>query len=59
MHCAECCIYLVFNVGLLGFVQVNLEQSGTIQTDSDPFTNYFSRINKIIQNSVVDSLESS
>ena len=49
----------MLNVGLLGLVQVDLEQAGTIKTDPDPLANNLSWVDKIIQDGVVDSLESS
>ena len=50
---------LVFDVGLLGLVQVDLEQAGTIQTDPDSLANNLSWVDKVIQDVVVDSLQSS
>ena len=44
----------MFYVGLLILVQMNLEESGSIQTDPGPLSNDFSRVNEVVQDSVVD-----
>merc|ERR1719410_944928 len=49
------CICLVFNVGLLGLVQMNLEKAGSIEPNSDSLSNNLCRVDKVIQDGVVYS----
>merc|ERR1719194_312206 len=49
---------LMLNVGLLGFVQVDLEEARPIQTDSYSLPDNLSRIDQVIQDSVVHGHQS-
>merc|ERR1719476_1159157 len=49
---------LVFNVGLLVLIQMNLEQTGTVKTETNPFADNFCRVNKVVEDSIVDSHQS-
>ena len=50
--------YLVFNVGLLVLVQMNLEQTGTVKTETNPLADNFCRVNKVVEDSIVNSHQS-
>merc|ERR1719230_1771489 len=49
---------LVFNVGLLIFIQMNLEETGAVKTESDPLANNFCRVHKVVEDSTVNSYQS-
>merc|ERR1719203_2121203 len=49
---------LVFNVGLLVLVQMNLEQTGTVKTETNPLSDNFCRVNKVVEDSIVNSHQS-
>jgi len=44
----------VLNVGLLGLVQVDLEEASSVQADPDPLSNNLSWVDKIIQDSCMN-----
>jgi hypothetical protein len=46
--------HLVFNVGLLVLVQVDLEESGAVKTDPGALANDLSGVDQVIENSVVN-----
>ena len=46
--------YLVFNVGLLGLVQVDLEEPGAVEADAGPLANNLGGVDQIVQEGVVD-----
>ena len=46
--------YLVFNVGLLILVQVDLEKSATVQSDADSLADDFGRVDQVVKDGVVD-----
>jgi hypothetical protein len=48
----------VFNVSLLGFVEMNLDQTRAIQLDADSFANNLSREAEIIQDRVMNRCQS-
>ena len=48
----------MFNVGLLVLVQMNLEQSGSIQTETNPLADDLSGVDKIIKDSTVHGNQS-
>lgn len=47
-------IYLVLNIRLLTFVQVNFYQLRSVQLFSDSFTHYLHRVNQVFQKCIVD-----
>lgn len=46
--------YLVLNVRLLVLVQVDLEQPGTVQTNSGPLSHDLGGVDEVVKDSVVD-----
>jgi hypothetical protein len=44
----------VLNVGLLVFVEVNLEESGSVKANPDSLSNNLGRVDQVIENGVVD-----
>ena len=50
--------YLVFNVGLLVLVQMNLEQTGAVKTETNSLADNFCRVNKVVEDSIVNSHQS-
>ena len=50
--------YLMLNVGLLVFVEVNFEESGSVKTNPDSLSNNLGRVDQVIENGVVDSHQS-
>ena len=46
-------IYLVFNISLLSFVKMHLNESCAIQLDADPLANNFRRIAQVFKNGIV------
>merc|ERR1719447_1097438 len=48
---------LVFDVGLLIFIQMNLEQTGAIKTESNPLSNNFCGVHEVIEDSTVNSYQ--
>ena len=51
--------YLVFNVGLLGLVEMNLNETRAVQLNSNPFADDFWREAEVFKNGVVDSCKGS
>ena len=49
--------YLVFNISLLVLIQMNLEKTGSIKTETDPLSYNFCRVHKIIKDSTVNGNE--
>jgi hypothetical protein len=45
--------HLVFNVGLLVLVQVNLEEPGSVQPDPDPLAHDFGGVDEVVEDGVV------
>ena len=45
--------YLMFNVGLLILVQMNLEKAGSVKTESDPLADNLSRVHEVVKDSTV------
>ena len=50
--------YLVFNIGLLILIQMHLEQSSSVKTESDSLADDFCRIDEVIKDSAVYSDQS-
>lgn len=48
----------MFNVSLLGLIEMNLDETGSIQTDANPLAYDLSGVDKILQNSFMDSSKS-
>ena len=48
---------LVLDVGLLGLVQVDLEQTRTVLADPDPLADYLSWVDEVVQDVVMHSLQ--
>ena len=46
--------YLVFNVGLLIFIEVDLKKPGAVQPDADALAHDLGRVNEVVQDGVVD-----
>jgi hypothetical protein len=49
---------LVFDVGLLVLVEMNLEEPGAIETDPGAFANNLGRVDEVIENGIVHSHQS-
>ena len=46
--------YLVLNVGLLVFVEMNLEESGSVELDPDTLANDLGGVDEVIEDRVVN-----
>jgi len=44
----------VFDVGLLVLVEMDLEESGSVKPDPDTLANDLSRVNKVVEDGVVN-----
>ena len=55
---AEHGTYLVFNVGLLILIKMTLEETGTVQAESNPLANDFCGVDQVIKDSTVHSNQS-
>merc|ERR1719378_1091413 len=50
-------VCLVFNIGLLGLVQMNLKETGSIKPDLDSLSNNLSWVDEVVQDAVMDGQE--
>merc|ERR1719378_1702597 len=50
-------VCLVFNIGLLGLVQMNLKETRSITPDLDSLSNNLSWVDEVVQDAVVDGQE--
>lgn len=48
----------MFNVSLLGLIKMDLDETGSIETDTNPLAYNLSGVDQILQNSFMDSSKS-